>query len=263
MIICKDSKIIAKINNFYKNLIISEPLTNDYSLGFVNFNHHNANNDLLLKYAIESFKKYNKINDSNILIIQDNDKKFNIKYNDDYINYDYTDYEPAFKDLQYIDIDLSHCLKIDLLTHLCKTKYLILCDCDIIFKNSLDKYLKQLTEYDVIGTIEQNRIVPFLLLLNIESIRDKGFLFSNISGFLRGKYTNTGSNLLQNINLFKFNEINIYDIIWHYGAASQKTRLDKEYNVYYGQIQYIHDDIKEMTLEDFINLYDNKKEKSE
>lgn len=247
-------KISQDIYDYYESLVRSDELLDGYSLGFVNYNHHSNNSNILLQNAIKSFFKYNKIDNDKILIVHDNKPEFNITFNNGFVNYDYNLYSKPFDVLYNINIDLSHCLKIDLLTHFCKTKYLILCDCDIIFKKSLDKYLTLMYKYDIMGTIEQDRIVPFLLFLNIDSLRKQDFYFSDIFNFLKGRYVNTGSNLLKKISHFTYNNINIYDIIYHYGAASQDTRLDKSYYTYLSQLEYIHKEVQNLSINEFMSL---------
>ena len=78
--------------------------------------------------------------------------------------------------------------------------------------------------------------------------------FSDISIALTNDYINTGSNLLAKINKFNFKEINIYDIIYHYGAASQYCRLDKNQSNYIYHMEYIHENVRKMTIDDFLKL---------
>ena len=227
---------------------------NKVTLGFVNYNFYNNNNDILLnKAAIPSFFKYNDNNKYNITIINDISPNIN-RLPNNFKNYDFNELNKCKYGNFASYIDLSHAIKIDLLIDLCETKYLILCDCDIIFRKNIDNYIDLFNNYDILGTIEQNRIVPFLLFLNIEKIKEAKFKFSDISIALTNDYINTGSNLLAKINKFNFKEINIYDIIYHYGAASQYCRLDKNQSNYIYHMEYIHENVRKMTIDDFLKL---------
>lgn len=224
------------------------------TLGFINYNFYNNNNDFLLNNAaLPSFFKYNDSEKYDIIII--NDIKNGIeKIPNEFKNYDFAELNKCKYRNSSFYIDLSHTIKIDTLIKLCKTKYLILCDCDIIFKKSLDEYIKLFEEYDIFGTIEQNRIVPFLLFLNIEKLKEEKFNFADATVALNHTYINTGANLLNNINKFRFKEIDIYDAIIHYGAVSQRSRLNKYDSNCVFHLEYIHKDVQDMSIDDFLKL---------
>ena len=231
---------------------------NDITLGFVNFNYYNNNNRILLDYALKSLEKYNDISKFNFIVVNDNKT-----VTDDFIStkpnfktYNIKDYNKINFNLTTKFIDLSHCFKIDFLISKCETKYLFLCDCDIIFKGNISEYIDLIKTYDIVGEMGYDKVYPFFMGLNVDTIKSKNYIFGDFGDALeKGDCFITCNNLKNDINQFKFKNINLDSIIYHYGGASYITRLDKNNpDKYLGQSKYIKDSMKNLTVDEFIKL---------
>lgn len=232
---------------------------NDITFGFVNFNYYNNNNRFLLDYALKSLEKYNDISKFNFIIINDNKTATDdfISTEPNFKTYNIKDYNKINFNLTTKFIDLSHCFKIDFLISKCETKYLFLCDCDIIFKGSISKYIDLLKTYDVVGEMGYDKIYPFFMGLNVDTIKSKNYIFGDLGNALeKGDFFITCNNLKNDISQFKFKNINLDSIIYHYGAASYITRLAKndEPEKYLDQSKYIKDSMKKLTIDEFVKL---------
>lgn len=234
-------------------------LNNNLTLGFINYNLNNNNNTILLKNAIKTFYLTNKsLKESKIIIINSGNTDYYIKDTDFNNNnnikiYDFNTLNNEKFNSPYKQYDLDHMNKIDKLIKLTTTEKLILCDCDIKFIKSISKYIKMLDSYDVIGTVQQNRIVPFLLFLNLKTLKSKHIYFADYVSYLNNVYKRTGEDLLNicNNKQLTFNHIDIYELIQHYGAASY-IRLNKSTAEYPYQLEYIKSDVINMSINDFI-----------
>ena len=79
----------------------------------------------------------------------------------------------------YNQISRNHCASIDYaLKHCIKTKYVLLCDNDILFKPNVKELLKNLENADACGEVEKSsrglRLLPFFCIIDVEKMKKDG-----------------------------------------------------------------------------------------
>lgn len=222
-----------------------------FTLGFVNWNKSGSfANSIAIYYAIKSLKKlYQENIFNNILICQG---ETNPQYRlENLINLnDLIDGITIFNSRSLSDDkflsykkypNLSHCYKIDELIKHTNSKYLILCDSDILFKKDITPLLNEIVKYnyDIITDIYEvsknnyptlkvnSRVVPMFLILKVDwALKNKFFN----PDFLANNNFITGGNILNDI-IFNYDlydsttikKINIEKYITHFGGVSYLT----------------------------------------
>ena len=123
---------------------------------------------------------------------------------------------------------IRHCMALDYLIKNIEYDKMILCDVDVIFKQSLSSLLKL---GDVVGEIGRNplmnrkselRLLPFLFIVD-KTIKDKiSFFDKNRMLLLTHDRYDTGGSFLEDIQNTKinFSQIKIGDFISHLGSAT-------------------------------------------
>lgn len=113
----------------------------------------------------------------------------------------------------YKQVSRNHCASIDYaLKNYIKTKYVLLCDNDILFKSSIKKLfndLNILNEIDSVGEIELSkrgyRLFPFFCIINVEKMKLDKINYFNKNNCMNNMETkfDTNGNYESNIYLTK------------------------------------------------------------
>lgn len=134
---------------------------------------------------------------------------------------------------------LKHTMSIQFLLNICTTKYLLLCDSDIIIKKKID-FIED--GYATIADIEEtgqasqnmntnlgkNRFMPFMQLFNMKQInlhKIKYFNINRIHGIKQGMLYDTGASLYEDIIERKhlpYKQIKLDEYITHLAHGSWK-----------------------------------------
>lgn len=207
------------------------------------------NSNLLTTMMLKSF--YKQVNKQIDIVIMDNSTKefctndmkevFNVIDN---TNYKLTP--------NYNQVSKNHCASIDYALKNCiKTKYVLLCDCDILFKEKVKELLFSDINDDVIGQIgwditPPNRLFPYFCIINVEKFKQEklnyfdlkrcmllydrnGNLLPNEKGAIRGIY-DTGASFYEDIkNTWKIKNININEYIVHLKGACFRNKNINEW----------------------------------
>jgi len=136
------------------------------------------NSNFLLKIMVMSFFKQIKKDIQVVILDNGNKEPCDSNFAEQFTVIDNKNYKltPYFKD----NISQNHCASIDYALKNCiKTKYVLLCDCDIIFKKSIKTffdYLDTLEDFDCIGEVgydvfPPNRLFPYFCLINVDKFK--------------------------------------------------------------------------------------------
>ena len=144
-------------------------------------------------------------------------------------------------------ISRNHCNSIDyaLKNHI-HTKYVMLCDNDVLFTPNVKPFLDRMTDADAIGEVGSTdgirvRLLPFMCVFKTDLFKEinyydpnncmnhidseltqEGFLAKDVNTGKSGTFGDTGSSVLNEIrqNNKKLEEINIKDIAIHFACGS-------------------------------------------
>lgn len=227
----------------------------EFTLGFINWNKPNGfSNSVAIYYAIKSIKKlYHENIFKDILICQgETDPQYrleNIINLNDLINGVTISDSDCLNNKEFLSVrgqaDLNHCFKIDELIRKTQSKYLILCDSDILFKKDFTPLLNEIVKYNYdiatdIWEVEKGRykklpinlrVVPMFLIIKVSwALKNK---FFNLSYYIYDGHYITGGNILNEL-LFNYDlnrnttikKIDAIEYIEHYGGVSYFPNAD-------------------------------------
>ena len=146
-------------------------------------------------------------------------------------------------------ISRNHCASIDYaLKNLIKTKYVLLCDNDILFKPTVKDLIENMNDTDCVGEIEKDkcgkpwRVFPFFCIINVEKLKKENINYfdetrcmneldtsfdekGNWKADIRKSqksFGDTGSSFLWDIEKsnWKIDKIKLEDYILHFAMAS-------------------------------------------
>ena len=202
----------------------------------------NFNNEKLTMTMLESFNKYVK-NFKNIIILDNSTTNPIQILNKKYTVIDNTNFKltPDFK-----QVSKNHCCSIDYaFKNLIKTKYVLLCDNDIIFNKHIVNLLNKRKNFDCIGeigydTVPPERIFPYLMICDLDKVKKKVVDYFDESRIIKkqeetceilsSKYGNvydTGYSFYRDIvNTFVIKRIRIEDYCIHLKAGSLKNEQE-------------------------------------
>jgi len=215
----------------------------------------NFNNNLMTKCMIMSFfKQYGEVP----VVIMDNST---IEYCSDNIKSMFTVIDNTnFKIIKnYNQISRNHCASIDYVLKNCiKTKYVILCDNDVLFKPEIKTLLNELDNIDAVGEIDYHkklhkdwRLLPFFCIINVEKMKKENINYFDQNRCMNQydtcfddngnwknniikdnlEYGDTGSSFLWDIQKANWNikKIDLHKYINHYAMASWNPEV--KYNI--------------------------------
>lgn len=204
------------------------------------------NNNLMTKMMIMSFLKQSKKDIPIVIMDNGTVEKCGQDLKDYFTVIDNTNFKltPNYK-----QISKNHCSSIDYALKNCiKTKYVLLCDNDVLYKPSLNKffdYLDTFEEIDCVGEIgwddaPPNRLFPYFCIINVEKFKkEKLNYFDNDRCIGPGSkeighrgpgtpcwYKDTGCSFLEDITQLKWEikQIKINDFILHFKNVSSKHK---------------------------------------
>ena len=204
----------------------------------------NFNREDLTKYMIRSF--LDAVPTFKNILIVDNSNETPIKYlHQKYRVINNTNFRitPDFG-----QVSRNHSCAIDFtLRFLIHTKYVLLCDNDILFKNNISSLLEERHNFDCIGEIgydnvPPNRIFPYLMLLDVEKFNKENIRYFDIKRTIRkavevgepissiyGNVYDTGYSFYMDIrDRFSIKDIKISDYCIHLKAGSLKGKEERE-----------------------------------
>lgn len=126
----------------------------------------------------------------------------------------------------------NHCSSIDFALSTIKTRYVLLCDNDIIFKSSIVDLLKSYHDYDVIGevgydVVPPDRIFPYMCIIDLDFVRRNGIRYFYEGRCLANGKMDTGCSFYQDLQKksARIKRINLKDYIVHLkgGTLHNKT----------------------------------------
>ena len=131
----------------------------------------------------------------------------------------------------------NHCISINYAFSLIPVDNIILVDSDILFYPSIKKLIENFTfeKYDLCGEIGHdvlptNRLFPYLCLINLKKIKEKGIAFFRENGIIKG-VKDTGASFLEECEKenLKIKEIKLSDYILHLKGATLNAKNWKEW----------------------------------
>lgn len=202
------------------------------------------NNNTLTKHMIKSLFK--QLNRKLPVVIMDNG---NVMPCDDELKTNYTVIDNTNYKLtgDQHQISRNHCNSIDYaLKHFIHTKYVMLCDNDVLFTPNIKSLLSNSTDADSIGEVgntdgKRTRLLPFMSVFKTDIFKQinyydandcmndvtselttDGFLAKDVSTGAVGNYGDTGTSVLKALinNNMKLIKLNIDDFIVHYASGS-------------------------------------------
>ena len=108
----------------------------------------------------------------------------------------------------YNQVSKNHCASIDYaFKNYIKTKYVMLCDCDILFKPKIKELLNSNLEYDAIGEISwdvtpPNRLLPYFCIINVEKFKNEKLNYFDVNRCMK-LYDKNGKELPNEIGAVK------------------------------------------------------------
>lgn len=267
-LICNDKLYIENFNiivDYYKNKPVKHDILNDNTVIVCNFNNTYLTLRMLesMFYAFDSFLNVIIIDNSDTTKIDDKITK-NITIVDN-MNYKLTN--------NYYQCSKNHCATIDYaLKNLVNTRYVMVCDNDVIFKPGILDVLNNMHEYDLLGTIGKcwvppDRIMTYWFMMDNNrfkaesqnyfdtdrcalelnkrvptTILRNGIVYKVDTGLMY----DTGASFYDDIRyLWKIKDLNSDDLYIHLRAGSHMD--ENKFNKYFYLIDY-----KYNTVEEFI-----------
>ena len=190
------------------------------------------NNNLMTKCMLMSFFK--QIKQIIPVVIMDNGTKefCTDDMKDNFIVIDNTNYKltPNFN-----QVSRNHCNSIDYALKNCiKTKYVLLCDNDILFKPTINNLFYEIDNknYDCVGEIGEDytpptRLYPFMCLIDVEKMKQEKINYYDDNRILKNPYISntydTGCSFYEDIKTkWNIKQINLEDYIVHLKNGTYK-----------------------------------------
>lgn len=244
-----DTNNTVKVLYKYLNRLIlnnSDSILNNLTLLTCNYN-----TEILTKCMIKSLFKQLKREIPVVIMDNSNSEPCSEELKRNYLVVDNTNYRITGDQHQ---ISRNHCKSIDYaLKHYIKTKYVLLCDNDILFKPEILTLLNRSVDFDAIGEVgstdgKRTRLFPFLCIFNIDIFKTinyydpnncmndvnsiltkEGFLDKDVSTNIKGNFGDTGTSVLNEIedNALNLIKISINNFMIHYASGSyDKNRFN-------------------------------------
>lgn len=136
-------------------------------------------------------------------------------------------------------VSKNHCAALDwALKNVIKTKYVLICDNDVLLKPSVLKLLEE-KDVDCIGEIghdfaDGDRIFPYFCIINLQKMKNENISYFVEKSFVEDKKHNiirndTGWSFYNSIkNKWKIKNISLNDYIVHLGGASHRPLQKRE-----------------------------------
>lgn len=130
----------------------------------------------------------------------------------------------------------NHCSSIEYAFSLIKTKYVLLFDNDIIFKQNFIDFFNSYEDYNIIGEIgydiiEPNRLFPYLCLIDLEFCKKNNIHYFDNSRCMENGIMDTGCSFLldcQSKNAI-INNVHINDFIIHLKGGTLRNKSIKDF----------------------------------
>lgn len=203
------------------------------------------NNNVMTKMMIMSFLKQSKKDIPIVIMDNGTVEKCGQDLKDYFTVIDNTNFKltPNYK-----QISKNHCSSIDYALKNCiKTKYVLLCDNDVLFKSSLNKFFDFLDTFDEIDCIGEigwddappNRLFPYFCIINVEKFKNEKLNYFDINrctekngnynapmGSKKRYYHDTGASFYEDIiqSKWEIKQIKINNFILHFKSVSGKNK---------------------------------------
>ena len=143
----------------------------------------------------------------------------------------------------YNQVSRNHCSSIDYALKNCiKTKYVLLCDNDVLFKPSLNEFFDFLDTFDEIDCVGEigwdfakgDRLFPYFCIINVEKMNKENLSYFDNNSFVENSNkaiikNDTGYSFYELIkNNWNIKQIKLKNYIVHLGGASHRPLQRKD-----------------------------------